>query len=130
MSKVGLLVVSHSKRLALGVVEVAKSVAGEDLCMVAVGGDETLGVNAHMVSEGLEELHCVDEIGIIGDIGSSFLSASAALDSEDARDHVTIVDCPMVEGTIAATMVLAMGGTLGEAVEAAEHAWSVRKIGN
>ncbi len=127
---VGILIVSHSKQLALGLIELAKSVAGEDLCLVAVGGEEPLGVNAQMVTEGLSLLDGVDEIGIIGDLGSSFLSASAALEYVERKDRVTIIDCPMVEGTIAATMVLSMGGTLREAVEAARHAWSVPKIGD
>jgi PTS hybrid protein len=131
---IGLLIVSHSKRLALGVVELVQALAGDELALVAVGGDvdasaQGLGVNAAMVLEGLDQLKEVDAIGLIGDVGSSFLAASAAIDLGDLGDRVQIIDAPMVEGAIACAMALAMGSSFSEVIEAGKHAWEVHKLG-
>ncbi|WP_298338037.1 hypothetical protein [Ferrimicrobium sp.] len=131
----GLIIVSHSKRLALGVVDLVRALAGDELAMVAVGGEEApesegLGVNAAMVLAGLSELDGVDAIGMIGDVGSSFLATSAAIELERLEERVHMIDCPMVEGAIACAMTLSMGGSLDEGIAAAEHAWEVRKVGS
>ncbi|WP_298346648.1 hypothetical protein [Ferrimicrobium sp.] len=131
----GLIIVSHSKRLALGVVDVVRALAGDELAMVAVGGEEApgsggLGVNAAMVLAGLSELGGVDTIGMIGDVGSSFLATSAAIELEGLEERVHMIDCPMVEGAIACAMTLSMGGSLDDGITAAEHAWEVRKVGS
>ncbi|WP_298211575.1 hypothetical protein [Ferrimicrobium sp.] len=133
-TRTGLIIVSHSKRLALGVVELVRALAGDELAIVAIGGEETsggggLGVNAAMVLEGLAQLDGYDAIGMIGDVGSSFLATSAAIELEGLEERVRIIDCPMVEGAIACAMTLSMDGSLDEAIAAAEHAWEVRKVG-
>jgi PTS hybrid protein len=130
----GLIIVSHSKRLALGVIELAHALAGDDVAMVAVGGgdeqvSDSFGVNASMVLEAIAELSNVDEIGMIGDVGSSFLATGAAIELEGLGERVRMIDCPMVEGAIACAMTLSMGGSLDEAIEAGQHAWKVRKLG-
>ncbi|WP_276982126.1 PTS-dependent dihydroxyacetone kinase phosphotransferase subunit DhaM [Ferrimicrobium acidiphilum] len=132
--KTALIIVSHSKLLALGVIELVHALAGDDLAMVAVGGGDEqdsggFGVNASMVLEAMAELSNADEIGMIGDVGSSFLATGAAIELEGLGGRVRMIDCPMVEGAIACAMTLSMGGSLDEAIEAGQHAWEVRKLG-
>ena len=131
---VGLLVVSHSKHLAIGVVELAHALAGDEVALMAVGPEadsptDGLGVNASMVVEALKGFVDVDEIGVIGDVGSSFLAASAAIELAEVEDRVRIIDAPMVEGAIACAMAVSMGASLNDVVAAGENAWEVRKLG-
>lgn len=130
----GLIIVSHSKRLAEGVVELAHALAGDDVMMVATGGGgqqdaSSFGVSVPTVLRAIAELGDLDEIGMIGDVGSSFLATAAAIELEGLEERVRIIDCPMVEGAIACAMVLAMGGSLADAAEAGLRAWEVRKVG-
>ena len=84
---VGLVVVSHSARLADGVVELAAQMAGPDVRIGAAGGlDEpggALGTDAAMVLRAIDEVWSEDGVLVLMDLGSAVLSAELALDLLD-----------------------------------------------
>jgi PTS hybrid protein len=125
----GLVLVSHSKRLADGLGELVSDLAGPELAIGTVGGTEPLGVSAEMVERLLEEM--LDggyaPLVVIGDLGSSLLATSAIIELREWREQVRLADCPMVEGAVACAMSLAIGDDVETALAQAHAAWGQHK---
>jgi phosphocarrier protein FPr len=121
---VGLVVVSHSSRLAEGVVELAAQMAGPEVRMGAAGGlDEpggALGTDAAKVLRAIDDVWSEDGVLVLMDLGSAVLSAGLALDllDEARRARVRLTPAPLVEGAVAAAVSAGVGDPL-EAVAAA-----------
>ncbi len=116
---VGLVVVSHSARLAAGVVELAREMGGEDVRIEPAGGldepGDPIGTDAVRVMGAIE---AAGEGGapvlVLMDLGSAVLSAETALDllDEDVRGRVLLCEAPLVEGAVAAAAASRAGGSL------------------
>ena len=109
---VGLVVVSHSAKLAEGVVELVLSLQ-PDLKIRAAGGtdDGRLGTSAERILEAILAVDDVDGVLILVDLGSAVMSAEVALEwlPDDRRDRVVISAAPLVEGAILAATSAAPG---------------------
>lgn len=122
---VGLVAVSHSERIALGVVELAAQMAGETSIVAAGGTDEGgIGTSFDKVTAAIERAQSGDGVVILTDLGSAVLTAETALDllDEEQQALVRIVDAPLVEGAVAAAVAAETGGDLDAVVAAAETA--------
>ena len=121
---VGLVVVSHSSRLAEGVVELAAQMAGPEVRIGAAGGlDEpggALGTDATKVLRAIDDVWSEDGVLVLMDLGSAVLSAELALDllDEERRERVRLTAAPLVEGAVAAAVAAGLGDPL-DAVAAA-----------
>ena len=127
---VGVLIVSHSKKAAEGIYELAVQMAGKDHRVVAVGGmeDGSIGTDAIRIKEGIEQANDGDGVVLLADLGSGILSSQMAIDLLEEDITVEIADAPILEGAISAAVQAAIGGTLKEVVEAAELAKQVSKL--
>lgn len=127
---VGLVLVSHSPRIAEGTAELVSHMADE-VEVVAVGGDSDggLGTDPEGIQAAIEGLEA-EEILIFMDIGSAVLSAETVLEmlSSDVREKVWLVDAPFVEGAFAAGVMASTGADAGECVEAAMEARTESKL--
>jgi len=127
--QVGIVLVSHSSRLAEGVAELAGQVSGGTVTIVAAGGtdDGGLGTSAAKVTAALERAESGAGVLVLPDLGSAVLTVRALLaDLPDAA--VAIADAPFVEGAVAATVTAAAGADLTAVAKAAEEAWHARKL--
>lgn len=127
---VGVLIVSHSKKAAEGIYELAVQMAGEDHRVLAVGGmeDGSIGTDAIRIKEGIEQANNGDGVVVLADLGSGILSSQMAIDLLEEDIDVEVADAPILEGAISAAVQAAIGGTLKEVVEAAELAKQVSKL--
>jgi phosphoenolpyruvate---glycerone phosphotransferase subunit DhaM len=127
--QVGIVLVSHSSRLAEGVAELAGQVSGGTVTIVAAGGtdDSGLGTSAAKVSAALERAESGAGVLVLPDLGSAVLIVRALL-AELPDAAVTIADAPFVEGAVAATVTAAAGADLRAVAKAAEEAWHARKL--
>ena len=127
---VGLVLVSHSPRIAEGTAELVRHMAGE-VEVVAVGGDPdgTLGTNPEGIQAAIEGLDA-DEVLVFMDIGSAVLSAETVMEmlSSETRERVRLVDAPFVEGAFSAGVMASTGADAGECVEAAMEARTEPKL--
>ncbi len=118
---VGLVIVSHSAKIAEGIVELAAQMA-QDVRLIAAGGtdDGRIGTSFDRVSAAIAEADDGGGVVVLCDLGSAVLTAETALDFLDdaQRDRVRIADAPIVEGSVAAAVSAATGDDL-EAVLAA-----------
>ncbi|HEX7661565.1 MAG TPA: dihydroxyacetone kinase phosphoryl donor subunit DhaM [Pseudonocardiaceae bacterium] len=119
---VGLVIVSHSARLAEGVLELVAQMA-PDVPMAAAGGaaDGGLGTDYDAVSAALRQADRGSGVVVLYDLGSAEMTAELAVESMARPDTASVVDAPLVEGAVAAG-VAAQGGADREAVRAAAMA--------
>ncbi len=117
---VGLVVVSHSAGLAAGIGELVRGLGGESIPFRAVGGldlpGQPLGTDAAAVQRAIEEVWSPDGVLVLADLGSAVLSAELAKDllGEGQAERVLVCDAPLVEGAVAAAVLIGLGGSLAE----------------
>ncbi len=125
---VGLVIVSHSEKIAEGVVELAGQMAA-DVAISPAGGtdDGRIGTSFDKVTAALSTAESGDGVVVLCDLGSAVLTAETALDflEEEARDRVEIVDAPLVEGAVAAAVAAASGAGRSDVAAAARTANSM-----
>ena len=130
---VGIVIVSHSYRIAEGVAELAREMGGPDVRLETAGGLDTpehpIGTDAVLVMAAVERAWSGDGVLVLMDLGSAVLSAEMALDlmPEETRAGVLLCEAPLVEGAVAAAVTAKMGGTL-EAVAAEARGGLAGKI--
>ncbi|MGZ5345629.1 MAG: dihydroxyacetone kinase phosphoryl donor subunit DhaM, partial [Actinomycetota bacterium] len=130
---VGIVIVSHSYRIAEGVAELAREMGGPDVRLETAGGldtpDHPIGTDAVLVMQAVDRAWSDDGVLVLMDLGSAVLSAEMALDlmPEEQRAHVLLCEAPLVEGAVAAAVTAKMGGTL-EAVAAEARGGLAGKI--
>lgn len=94
---VGIVVVSHSRRLAEGVAELATQMTqGKAKLAIAAGIDDPenpIGTDAIAVMEAIEQVHDQQGVVVLMDLGSALLSTEMALDLIDdhVRENVTLI---------------------------------------
>ena len=128
---VGLVIVSHSPKIAEGVRDLAKEMAQGKEFIFCAGGleDGTIGTDAVRIMEAIREANQGDGVAILADMGSSVLSAETAIELLDGEDiSVVIADAPIVEGAIAAAVEASCGSSLEEVIDAAEETRGASKI--
>jgi PTS hybrid protein len=122
MSTVGLVIVSHSAKLADGVVELASQMA-RDVQLRAAGGtdDGRIGTSFDKVSAAITELREAGlDVAILTDLGSATMTVDSVLEflDEDEAAHVKFSDGPLVEGAVSAAVTAQVGGDLDAVVAA------------
>ena len=127
MALVGLVVVSHSRRLAESAVDLAlEMVHGERPPILIAAGmpDGGFGTDATEVMAAIEEASVGAGVAVLVDLGSAVMSAEMACEFLDNPADVRIIAAPFVEGLLAAAVVAAGGGTLDAVVAEAERSLS------
>lgn len=126
--RVGLVFVSHSTKIADGLVDLARQMAPHAVLVPAGGTDEGgIGTSLTKVLNGIAEADAGAGVAVLCDLGSAILTAETALDFLDdvVRERVRIVDAPLVEGGVAAAVAAETGGDLAAVVRAARSAVAV-----
>ena len=124
---VGLVIVSHSEKLAEGVVELAGQMA-RDITLVAAGGTEDssggigIGTSLERVMDALSAADTGDGVLVLTDLGSAVMTAESALEFMGNPETIALADAPLVEGAVAAAVAAQSGASLAEVRKAAELA--------
>ena len=129
---VGLVVVSHSAKVAEGVVELAAQMAAEVRIRAAGGtADGGIGTDATLIAEAVEAADDGDGVLVLVDLGSAVLSAQLAIDElvdQERRSRVRISEAPLVEGAVIGAVQASTGSALDEVDEAARAAATMAKV--
>ena len=107
---VGIVIVSHSKKLAHEIIELCNEMKKYDFPVINGSGTtgNHLGSDPMIIKEAIENAYSEDRVLIFGDIGSSILNSEMAiefLDEEYNRSKIKIADAPIVEGTLIAMSI-------------------------
>ena len=124
---VGIVIVSHSELLAKGVADATRIMA--DGCSIAcAGGDDSggYGTSYDKIKKAVLSVAKDDGAVVLVDMGSAVMTAEMVLE-EIGRDDIVMVDCPIAEGAVAASVTAISGGSLNEVIEDAKSVSSVKK---
>ena len=130
---VGIVIVSHSWKIAEGVCDLAREMAQGHEGIIPAGGldDGSIGTDAQRIADAIVEADTGDGVVILADIGSSIMSAETAielLEDEGNNINVVIADAPIVEGTVCAVVEAAGGGSVDSVLKSAEEAREASKL--
>lgn len=121
---VGLVIVSHSAKVADGTLELAAQMAGDEVRIVAAGGleDGAIGTDATRIAAAIQAADAGAGVVVMTDLGSAVLSASTALEllEVDLAARVRLSRGPVVEGAIVAAIQASIGDDLDAVVETAD----------
>ena len=125
---VGIVVISHSRTLAEGVVEVARAMGVGKAVVEPAGGDSEggLGTSVDLVEDAVARVDGGDGVLLLADLGSSVLTAKMLIEDAGGVEMV-LADAPLVEGAVAAASLAATGADLAAVRAAAESARDHRK---
>lgn len=112
MSDIGLIIVSHSKGIAEGVVELIQQVA-QEVSITFVGGTEDGGIGSsfELVQKAIED-NPKEHLLAFYDLGSAHMNLEMAV--EFSEKDITIQDVPLVEGAYTAAALLQVDTPLEE----------------
>ncbi len=130
---VGLVLVSHNKKLADDVKELVEQMVKGKVKIESVGGTSAdpnvLGTDPLLVKNAIEKAYD-NGVVILGDFGSSILSAKTAINMlpNEIKPNTVIADAPLVEGAFAAAVAASVGGSIADVKKAAEDAKRLEKL--
>lgn len=127
---VGMVIVSHSSKIAEGVCELALQMASDYEKMIPTGGleDGSLGTDPMRILDALRSANDGDGVAVLVDLGSGIMSAEAAIELLDGEFPAKIADAPLVEGAVVAVIEASTGASLEEVIQAAESARGEEKL--
>ncbi|WP_196595686.1 dihydroxyacetone kinase phosphoryl donor subunit DhaM [Pectinatus frisingensis] len=128
---VGIVIVSHSVKIAEGVKELALQMARKDQLIIAAGGTNTgdIGSDPMKIQAAIEAADKGDGVAVFADLGSAVMSVGLAKEMIDPQlaQRVCLANAPIVEGTIAGAVEAAMGSPLEKVLETAYGARNMEK---
>jgi dihydroxyacetone kinase phosphotransfer subunit len=126
---VGIVLVSHSAVMAAGLRDLLAELGSGEVAVAVAAGTEDggLGTSYDLIVQAVRAADGGAGVVVLPDLGSSVLTARAAL-ADQPRADVVLVDAPFVEGAVSAVVIASAGGGLAEVVAAAEEARTFRKL--
>lgn len=124
---VGLVIVSHSQKLAESVVELAALMA-PDAPMAAAGGMEEggFGTSFEKIQGAIEQVYSEDGVLVLMDMGSAVMTTEMVIEGFEGK--VEMADCPLVEGAVVAAIDAAGGMSFEEIKEALGKVGTAKKF--
>lgn len=131
MAGIGVVIVSHSAKLAEGLVDIVEEMNDGSVKIKAAGGADggRIGTSAITIQNAIESMEDCDHILIYADLGSSIISSETAIDmlDDDLQDKVQLVDCPVVEGAFAGVVQATVTDNVDEIIAVSEAARELHK---
>ncbi|MBO5246300.1 MAG: PTS-dependent dihydroxyacetone kinase phosphotransferase subunit DhaM [Eubacterium sp.] len=125
---VGIVVVSHSKHLAESIVELTKMMA-DSAQVVAAGGleDGTFGTSFDRIKAAIDEVYSEDGVIVLMDMGSAVMTTEMVIETYET-DKIRMVDAPIVESAVAASVSAMCGSDLETILEEIEETKNTPKF--
>ena len=115
---VGIVVVSHSQKVAEGAKELALQMAA-DAKIAAAGGlqDGSIGTDMEKITNAINEVMSDDGVIMLVDMGSAIMTSEMAIEMSDNPEKIKIVDTPVVEGTIFGAVEASIGSSMEQIMD-------------
>ena len=118
---VGIVIVSHSAKVAEGAADMVRQMVGDSVPLAAVGGnaDGGLGTDVGAIMGAIGKAWSESGVAILVDLGGAETNSEMAIEMmpETQRDRIVICNAPLVEGAVMAATE-ASGGSPLDAVRA------------
>ena len=129
---VGLVIVSHSAKLAEGVAELARQMAHDQVRVLPAGGtlDGSLGTSPERVADAIGAADTGDGVLVLIDLGSAAMVAEIAIEqlTPEKGARTVISPAPVVEGAVLAAVEASIGSPLATVAATAEGASQLSKL--
>ena len=134
---VGFVIISHSKKLAEGVVDLTRMMA-PNARITAAGGldDGSFGTSFERIQKAIIEVYSQNGVILLMDMGSAVMTAEMVLESLDSETqdleawnqkkqntetmtdlNIRMADCPIAEGAVVGTVQAVSGASMEEILE-------------
>ncbi len=125
---VGVIIVSHSEKVAQGAKELAEQMAPQ-APIAAAGGlpDGGIGTDYQWIHDAVEAVANEDGAVVLIDMGSAIMTTEMVLE-EFADKNVRMIDGPIVEGAIVAALGSQMGLSVEDIMEQVASAKTENKL--
>lgn len=115
---VGIVIVSHSAGLADSLAQMTRIMAANANVAPAGGMDDgNFGTSFNKIRAAIEAVYSEDGVLVLMDMGSAVMTTEMVLESLEGK-RVEMVDCPLVEGAVVAT-IDSLGGMDFDAIKKA-----------
>lgn len=120
MANVGIVIISHSEKVAEGVKDILQQAVGK-VTVEAAGGTEDgeIGTSLEKIQGAIENVHSAQGTVVFYDLGSAKMNAEIAIEMLEL-DNVHLAEEPVLEGAYLAAVEASMGQSLEEIVNALE----------
>lgn len=125
MSKVGIVIVSHSPKVAEGAADMVRQMVGSSVPLAWAGGnaDGGLGTDMGRILDAINRAWSDAGVAVLVDLGGAETNSEMAIEQLDAsrRSKVVVCEAAVVEGAVIAATESSGGATLESVRRAAEE---------
>ena len=125
MANVGIVIVSHSSKVAEGAADMVRQMVGNAVPLAWTGGnaDGGLGTDVGKIRDSIDRAWSDAGVAILVDLGGAETNSEMAIEMlpESRRDRVVVCNAPVVEGAVMAATEAASGATLEAVRRTAEE---------
>lgn len=125
MPNVGIVIVSHSPKIADGAVDMVRQMVGDTVPLACSGGNASGGLGTDIVSilQAIEMAWSEAGVAIFVDLGGAETNSEMAVEmmSPERRARIVVCDAPIIEGAVIAATEASGGGSLENVRRVAEE---------
>ncbi|WP_293853441.1 dihydroxyacetone kinase phosphoryl donor subunit DhaM [uncultured Alsobacter sp.] len=125
MANVGIVIVSHSPKVAEGAADMVRQMVGDAVPLAHTGGDPAggLGTDVGSILAAIDAAWSEAGVAILVDLGGAETNSEMAIEllDEDRRPRVVVCNAPIVEGAVIAAAEASGGSPLDTVKRMAEE---------
>jgi dihydroxyacetone kinase phosphotransfer subunit len=129
MDSVGVVIVSHSPKVAEGAADMVRQMVGTEVPLAWTGGNPSggLGTDVGQIMSAIDRAWSDAGVVVLVDLGGAETNSEMAIEMlpSDRRSRVLICNAPLVEGAVVAATEAA-GGSSVETVRQTAEEYSAR----
>ena len=116
MPNVGIVIVSHSPKVAEGAADMVRQMVGDEVALAWTGGtaDGALGTDVAHIIAAIDKAWSDAGVAILVDLGGAETNSEMAIEmlADERRDRVVVCNAPIVEGAVIAATEASGGSSL------------------
>ncbi len=125
MESVGVVIVSHSPKVAEGAADMVRQMVGEEVPLAWTGGNPSggLGTDVGEIMAAIDRAWSDTGVVVLVDLGGAETNSEMAIEMlpEERRGKVVICNAPVVEGAVVAATEAAGGSSVDLVRQTAEE---------
>ena len=125
MANVGIVIVSHSPKIAEGAADMVRQMVGDSVPLAWTGGNPEgeLGTDVAAIIEAIDRAWSDAGVAVLVDLGGAETNSEMAIEMLESsrREKVVVCEAPVVEGAVMAATEASGGATLDAVRRTAEE---------
>ena len=125
MANVGIVIVSHSPKIAEGAADMVRQMVGDSVPLAWTGGNQEggLGTDVAAIIDAIERAWSDAGVAVLVDLGGAETNSEMAIEMLESsrREKVVVCEAPVVEGAVMAATEASGGATLDAVRRTAEE---------